>query len=70
MSRGGRRRLHPGRPVPVTAIVEAGWPGERMRAAAGSTRVYTALSTLRRLGLRDVLVRAPGGGYLLMPEAS
>jgi hypothetical protein len=60
------REVRPGMPLTVEALVEAGWPSERMIARAGATRVYTAIASLRRLGLRDVLVRI-GGGYLLVP---
>lgn len=48
-------------------LVSAGWPGERVLPKAGATRVYTALSTLRRLGMREVLVRR-SGGYMLDPD--
>jgi predicted ATPase len=62
-----QRDAAPGEPLGVDALVAAGWPGERMIAKAGATRVYTAMSTLRRLGLRDVLVRVEGG-YLFDPS--
>src|SRR5690606_13677468 len=42
---------------PVTAAFEAGWPGERATATAAAMRVYTAVHSLRRLGIRGVLVR-------------
>jgi hypothetical protein len=60
------REVSPGVPLTVEALVEAGWPGERMIARAGATRVYTAIASLRRLGLRNVLLRVDGG-YLLVP---
>jgi hypothetical protein len=50
----------------VETLVTAGWPGERMLVRAGATRVYTAIASLRRLGLRDVLLSAEHG-YLLAP---
>lgn len=45
----------------VTELAEAGWPGERMLAAAATNRVHVAIATLRRLGLRDALVHRDGG---------
>lgn len=45
-------------------LLAAGWPGERMRAEAGAHRVRVAISTLRKMGLRDVL-RTEDEGYLL-----
>jgi hypothetical protein len=60
------RQDRPGGPLSVEALVTAGWPGERMLARAGATRVYTAIASLRRLGLRDVLL-STDQGYLLAP---
>jgi tetratricopeptide (TPR) repeat protein len=54
----------PGRPVERASIVEHAWAGERMSDASASSRVYVAVSTLRKLGLRDAL-RSVEGGYLL-----
>ena len=48
---------------------EAGWPGERTLPEAGANRVYSAVRDLRKLGLRDVLVRADDG-YRLDPRVS
>ncbi|HEX3345338.1 MAG TPA: tetratricopeptide repeat protein, partial [Polyangiaceae bacterium] len=56
-----RREIAPGEPLSVDALVAAGWPGERMLSKAGATRVYTAIASLRRLGLRDMLVRDDRG---------
>lgn len=50
--------------LPVTAAFAAGWPGERATPTAAAMRVYTAVHTLRRLGLRGVLVRRRRG-YVL-----
>jgi len=62
-----RRETAPGEPLSVDALVAAGWPGERMLSKAGATRVYTAIASLRRLGLRDLLLR-DDRGYLLRPD--
>jgi hypothetical protein len=61
------REAAPDDPLRVEALIAAGWPGERILPKAGATRVYTALSTLRRLGLRGALLRR-SGGYLLDPS--
>ncbi|MCW5833439.1 MAG: hypothetical protein KIS78_13635 [Labilithrix sp.] len=50
--------------LPVTAAFEAGWPGERASPTAAAMRVYTAVHSLRRLGLRGLLVRRRRG-YVL-----
>jgi hypothetical protein len=50
--------------LPVTAAFAAGWPGERATPTAAAMRVYTAVHSLRRLGLRGVLVRRRRG-YVL-----
>lgn len=47
-------------------LLEAGWPGEKMRADAGAHRVRVAISTLRKMGLRDVL-RTEEAGYRIDP---
>jgi hypothetical protein len=60
----GQRVTAPGQPLSVEELIAAGWPGERMLPKAGATRVYSAVASLRRLGLREVLVR-DGRGYLL-----
>ncbi len=61
---GDMRLRNPGAVLPVTAAFEAGWPGERATAAAAAMRVYTAVHSLRRLGLRGLLVRRRRG-YVL-----
>ena len=48
----------------VAAAFEAGWPGERATPAAAAMRVYTAIHTLRRMGLKGLLVRRRRG-YVL-----
>lgn len=58
------REDSPGEPVTVDALIRAGWPGEKIRTDAALNRVYVALATLRKQGLRDVISSA-GGGYAL-----
>lgn len=54
------------RPLDVLDLQEAGWPEERMQPDSGRARVYTAISTLRREGLKGVLERVDDG-YRLSP---
>jgi predicted ATPase len=54
------------RAATLEEIVEAGWPGERIQTEAAAARAYTAIKTLRELGLGDILVRRDDG-YLLDP---
>jgi predicted ATPase len=61
------RAESPGNALAWDALLAAGWPGERVQAAAGAHRVRVAISTLRKLGLKDVLATR-GEGYLLAPE--
>ena len=51
----------PGAPVSLEELVRAGLPGERISAESALNRVYVALTTLRKKGLRDVLERVAGG---------
>ncbi|MBX3269603.1 MAG: AAA family ATPase [Sandaracinaceae bacterium] len=62
-----RRRSEPGAPMSVDAVLEAGWPGERMSPESGARRVYVTINRLRKLGLGDVLVTT-GDGYMLAPH--
>jgi hypothetical protein len=64
-----QREASPGTPLDVAALVQAGWPGERVLHDAGTSRVYTAIAQLRREGLRDILLRRDDG-YLLDPTVA
>ena len=59
--------LHAGEVVTKEELLEAAWPGERVLPAAGAHRVRVAVSTLRKLGLKDVIKTVPEG-YLLAAE--
>ncbi|MFO0548513.1 MAG: tetratricopeptide repeat protein [Polyangiaceae bacterium] len=61
-----RRVSAPGETMDLYEIIAAGWPGERIAERAAHNRVHVALTTLRKLGLRDHLV-SEAGGYLLRP---
>ena len=63
----GARLESPGVALSAEALIEAGWPGERMRHTAGLLRTYSAVRRLRRLGLEGVLVTRDDG-YLLDPN--
>lgn len=56
-----------GAPLDAEAIFAAGWPGERAKAEAATSRVYVALSTLRKLGLGPALIK-DDDGYRLDPN--
>jgi predicted ATPase/predicted negative regulator of RcsB-dependent stress response len=62
------RLARPGHALTVDALLADGWPGELVMPEAGASRVYVAVSTLRRMGLRDYLQRADDG-YLIDPDA-
>lgn len=63
-----RHRLdHPGAALSPDALVEHTWPGEQILESAARNRVRVALSTLRKLGLRDVILTVDGG-YLISEE--
>lgn len=61
---GELKMRNPNGVLPVTAAFEAGWPGERATPAAAAMRVYTAVHSLRRMGLKGLLVRRRRG-YVL-----
>lgn len=61
------RNAQPGVALSVDDLIRAGWPGERILPSAAAGRVYTAIATLRRLGLRGV-VEQNGAGYLIPAE--
>ncbi|MCC6526562.1 MAG: tetratricopeptide repeat protein [Polyangiaceae bacterium] len=62
-----RREQAPGVALGRDELVALGWPGERMHADAAAGRVYAAVATLRRLGLRELLERRDDG-YLLSAD--
>ena len=58
----------PGLALDVEALTRAGWPNERILVEAAATRVRVAIATLRKLGLRDLLLTRDDG-YLVDPRA-
>jgi predicted ATPase len=61
-----RRRDAPGEGLALDDVLAIGWPGEQVGYAAAVNRVHVALTTLRKLGLRGVLVTGEHG-YALSP---
>ncbi|PRQ06315.1 sigma 54-interacting transcriptional regulator [Enhygromyxa salina] len=61
------RLAHPGQSLELRELLALGWPDEHVVERAGANRVYVALTTLRKLGLRDVLQR-DDHGYMFAPE--
>lgn len=62
-----RRLEEPGVAWSPGALVEAGWPDERVRYQSGLQRVYSVIRRLRALGLGGVLITRDDG-YLIDPE--
>src|SRR5262249_44702052 len=48
-------------------LVEVGWPNQKMHLESGLNRVRVAMSTLRKMGLRTLLLNRDDG-YLLDPR--
>lgn len=63
------RQQQPGKGLAWDEMFAAGWPGERVIPEAGAHRVRVAVSTLRKLGLRSVLL-TDEIGYLLDPAVA
>lgn len=61
------RRDEPGRALSVSDMLERAWVDEKLQPRAGANRVYVAMTTLRKMGLRDILARTDSG-YVLDPE--
>ncbi len=64
-----RRIAASGSALSLEDLVAAGWPGERIASTSGARRAYTAIASLREMGLRNVLVRRDDG-YLLDPTVA
>lgn len=62
-----QRLAHPGQPLRPRELLALGWPDDQVVERAGANRVYVALTTLRKLGLRDHIQRTEQG-YLLALE--
>lgn len=62
-----RRVSSPGVAVSALDLFESAWAGETLDMELAAGRVYAAMSTLRRMGLGELLV-STSGGYLLDPR--
>lgn len=60
------RLASPGQAQDVNALFRVVWRGERATHESSRQRVYTAIGTLRDLGLRSVLIN-DADGYLFDP---
>ena len=69
LPRHDERLAAPGRALDVDALFAAGWPGEKAHPDSSTSRVYVAISTLRKAGLKDVLLRRDDG-YLFDPDVA
>jgi len=58
------RLTRPGEPVDAETLFAAGWPGERAQPMSARNRLRVALTTLRNLGLRGVLIFRESGHFL------
>jgi predicted ATPase len=58
------RRAAPNEVITPDELFARGWPGQRISTESAAQRVYTAIWTLRTLGLRDVIVRVADGYFL------
>ena len=63
------RLARAGKVLPWDELLAAGWPDEKVLPSAAQNRVRVALSTLRMLGLRTLLV-TEGGGHRLDEKVS
>lgn len=59
----------PNTAISAQALIEAGWPGERMQARAAKNRLYNAIHALRQHGFEDLL-QTRNDGYLLDPSVT
>ena len=62
-----RRIEQPGVAWSSSALLEAGWPGDRVGHEPGMMRVYSVIRRLRALGFAEALVTRDDG-YLINPD--
>lgn len=58
-----QREVAPGRPLDVDALIDAGWPDERIIWDAARTRLYKVIRRLRGMGVSGI--ETVDGGYQL-----
>jgi predicted ATPase/Tfp pilus assembly protein PilF len=59
-------RAKPGAGTALDPLIERAWPGEKIQSEAAANRLYVALASLRKLGLKECLL-SRDDGYLLDP---
>jgi predicted ATPase len=57
----------PGQPISHDALFAAGWPGQSIAPASAQNRLHVALNSLRKLGLRPLVITRDDG-YMLTPS--
>lgn len=57
----------PGQAVAHDQLIAAGWPGQTVAASSAQNRLHVALNSLRKLGLRAVMLTRDDG-YLISPS--
>jgi hypothetical protein len=57
----------PGQAISAEALIAAGWPGQSVLPTAAQNRLHVAINTLRKLGLRQLIITRDEG-YLLPPS--
>jgi tetratricopeptide (TPR) repeat protein len=62
-----RHEARPGEPVGIPELLALVWPDERLRLRTSRSRVYVAVSKLRKLGL-DPFIEKDDAGYHLRPD--
>ncbi|MEO1273635.1 MAG: hypothetical protein AAFX99_36590, partial [Myxococcota bacterium] len=65
---GHHHNRSPGVPLDTDHLFELGWPGDCIDPYAATRRVYSAIWTMRELGLKPIL-ETRDGGYLIQPGA-
>lgn len=61
------RLSHPGEAIDPHALFEEVWPDESIMPDAAQNRLYVTINTLRREGLKELIINN-SGGYLLDPD--
>ena len=61
-----QRKRDPHATLSPDDLLQAGWPDDKVDPTAGAQRVYVAISTLRKMGLKGLLLRRDDG-YMLDP---
>jgi tetratricopeptide (TPR) repeat protein len=64
-----KRIENAGRPLALEALFESGWPGESIASDSQRNRLYVAMSQLRKLGLKGLIV-SRDDGWLLDPSVN